>query len=639
MMRKELVLFVWFLFSSTFAQSDKEFDDLINAEKKSSFAKFEFVVNPNTSNYDITYCKLEFSVDPAEQFISGKVTSEYKALEDLETIIFELANNLTVSSIKQNGVNLTFNQNVTNELEIIFTKTQPKGSTSSVEIVYSGVPISTGLGAFTTTTHNEIPVLWTLSEPFGALEWWPCKQDLNDKIEAVDIYITAPSEYVSVSNGIEPELPIVNGKFKTTHFRHNYPIPAYLIAIAVTNYSIYTQLVGAGPNQYPIVNYLYPEDFDANVPLLDQTPKIMNFFESVFEPYPFKNEKYGHAQFSWGGGMEHTTVSFMGSFNRGLIAHELAHQWFGDKITCGSWNDIWLNEGFATYLSSMVIEHFDGNESFVLHKTGMINNITSLPNGSVYIPDEEMADESRIFNGRLSYQKGAMVLNMLRFKLGDAIFFQAIKNYLNDTKLAYSYAKTPDLQSHLEAVSGLNLSEFFNDWVYNQGYPIYDIIVNPISNGEVKITINQSQSDLSVTFFEMPVPIRLVGIENESIDVVLDNKVNGESFIVDIPFEVTSMIFDPNKELISKDNTNNLSNLDFNFNSEVVIFPNPSNYEINIGLPNQIDIQKSIIYNFLGQKIIETDQKTISTENLANGVYTIQINTSKGNFHKKFIKK
>ena len=91
----------------------------------------------------------------------------------------------------------------------------------------------------------------------------------------------------------------------------------------------------------------------------------MNFFEATFTPYPFRNEKYGHAQFGWGGGMEHTTVSFMtarvsGAYSRSLIAHEMAHQWFGDKITCGSWRDIWLNEGFATYLASLVIENLDG---------------------------------------------------------------------------------------------------------------------------------------------------------------------------------------------------------------------------------------------------------------------------------------
>ena len=158
-----------------------------------------------------------------------------------------------------------------------------------------------------------------------------------------------------------------------------------------------------------------------------QTPLILDLYSNLLEKYPFANEKYGHAQFGWGGGMEHTTVSFMIYFERQLIAHEMAHQWFGDKITCGTWKDIWLNEGFATYLAALVIENYDGLAAFITEKANMINNITSSPNGAVYLTDSEALSVNRVFDSRLSYNKGAMVLNMLRFKLGDAAFFKELK--------------------------------------------------------------------------------------------------------------------------------------------------------------------------------------------------------------------
>ncbi|WP_325260504.1 M1 family metallopeptidase, partial [Flavobacterium sp.] len=555
-------------------KSNSQTSVIAKKEQNVAVKKINLKVNPNTLNYDITYQKLQFTVDPTKYFISGIVTSTFTALTDLSTVTFDLTNQLTVSTVTQNGVAVTFTQNANNELVITLPTVLNSGTSTTVEIRYSGIP-ARGEDAFVTTTHNGTPILYTLSEPYGARDWWPCKQDLNDKIDAIDVYITAPSQYVSAANGIEPETPVINGTNKTTHFHHNYPIPAYLVAIAVTNYNVYNQTGGTAPNQYPIINYIYPETLEAVKTQLDQTPKILNLYESLFEIYPFYKEKYGHAQFEWNGGMEHTTVSFMKSFERDLIAHEMAHQWFGDKITCGAWNDIWLNEGFATYVASLVIENFDGQNAFISEKNKMINNITSKTNGAVYINDAELADVNRIFSSRLTYDKGAMVLNMLRFKLGDALFFQGIKNYLKDINLSYKYAKTSDLQSHLEAVYGSSLTEFFNDWVYNQGYPTYMITAQNVGDGKAKFTVNQTQSDASVSFFEMPVPIRVFGAGGQQLDLVLNNTVNGESFTENVPFEITDFAFDPDKNIISKNNTTILNKPNFELTA-TQLYLNPS---------------------------------------------------------------
>jgi aminopeptidase N len=633
------IYFLLFLLnvSLLFAQEDVlEIDKIAEFEMKSAARTMNFQANQNTANYDVTHHKLEFTIDPAVSFITGKVTTTFKALSDMTTVTFDLTNELTVSSVKSGVTNLTFVQNSSNELVITLPTTLTTGNSTSVEINYSGQPAS-GEDAFTQSTHNGSPIIWTLSEPFGARDWWPCKQDLNDKIDSIDVYITAPSQYVSVANGVQMSAT-TSGLNKTTHFKHNYPIPAYLVAIAVSNYQIFTQTAGTAPNTFPIVNYIYPENYNSSVNLLAQTLPIMDFFEATFEKYPFSNEKYGHAQCGFGGGMEHTTVSFMGNFSRGLIAHELAHQWFGNKITCGTWKDIWLNEGFATYLSAMVIEHLDGESAFVNHKSSLINNITSNPSGNLYLTDSQATNVSRIFSSRLSYNKGAMVLEMLRFKMGDTAFFQALKNYLADGDLAFGYAITTDLKEHLETVYGESLTEFFNDWIYNQGYPTYDITAQNWGLGQVRFVVNQTQSDASVSYFEMPVPVRVIGANGEQQDFILENTSNGQVFLENIAFPVIGVEFDPNKHLISRNSTTNLSSDVFMVDKSIVLYPNPTNNVLYIQKPTFVDVQNVTLFNALGQMVQESFSTEINVQSLPKGIYGVVIKTSEGTFHKKIIK-
>jgi len=627
-------------FSVVLAQQKRpDFEKIVASEMRSASNLMDVQVNPNTLNYNITYHKLEFTINPTVKFISGKITTTFTAVTNMSTITFDFANALTASSVKMGATNLAFVENANNELVITLPSTVVAGNSATVEVTYSGVPPPNGFDAFVQTTHAGAPIIWTLSEPFGARDWWPCKQDLNDKINSIDVYITAPSQYVSVANGIEPEAPVIVGANKTTHFHHGYPIPAYLIAIACTNYSVFNQVGGTAPNTYPIINYVYPESLSANIGNMGQTPLILDLYETLFEPYPFRNEKYGHAQFGWGGGMEHTTVSFMTNFSRGLIAHEMGHQWFGDKITCGSWKDIWLNEGFATYLAALVIENFDGVPAFIDEKDNMIQDVTSAPNGNVYLTDAQALNVNRIFSSRLTYDKGAMVLEMLRFKLGDALFFQGMRNYLANPAYAYGYAVTTDFKAQMEAVYGASLTEFFQDWIYNQGYPSYTIIAQNICGGQASFTVNQTQSDPSVSFFEMPVPVRVFGSSGQELDLVLDNTVNGQIIVKNVPFIITSFQIDPDKHLITKNNVTTLSTSSFELQSAVTVSPNPVNDEVNIQLPNMLQLEKVTIFNALGQKVAEGTSTSISVADVASGVLIVEIATAEGTIHKKIIKK
>lgn len=636
MFRNILTFFIVFI-SILQIEAQEKFD-ISEAEAKSASKKINFKTNPNTSNYDITYHKLEFSVNPVIASISGKVMTTFTAKTTMTNVVFDLDDNMTVSSVTQNGNSLVFSQNSNDELIITLQNALNIGESTSVSIEYSGNPTSNGFGSFEVSTHSGTPILWTLSEPYGALGWWPCKQDLNDKIDNIDVYITAPEQYVSVSNGIEQSATINNG-LKNTHFKHQYPIPAYLIAIAVTNYQTYSHTVSNNGKPFPIVNYVYPESLNYAQNNTGVTVNIMDYFINLFGNYPFENEKYGHAQFGWGGGMEHTTVSFMGSFDRDLIAHELAHQWFGNKITCGSWKDIWLNEGFATFLTGLSIEQLDGEAAYKNWKNVRINSITSISNGAVYLSDADTLSVSRIFNGRLSYNKGAMVLHMLRKKMGESNFFTALKNYITDPNLAYNYAKTPDLIAHLEAVYGASLTEFFNDWVYKQGFPTYSVKWHQPGPNKVSIQLSQTQSDASVSFFEAEVPIRLNGINGETKDLILNNLSNHQTFLEDITFEITSIEFDPNIDLISRNNTVTLSSENHTFDaSNITIYPNPIKDILEIFPSENVSIKKISIFNVLGKKLLESSNLSINLSGFSSGIYFVKIQTNKGNLDRKIIK-
>lgn len=640
---RNIVLLIFILFFSFSNGQTKEgfpldyLQKIVTSEQRNAANKIKFKTNPNTINYDLKYHRLEWKVNPAMALIEGKVTSYFIANDDMNSIIFDLAKNMSVSKVTQRGVDLNFTQNSYDELIIDLPTIQSKGTLDSLTVSYDGNPVSSGFGSFEVNTHNGTPVLWTLSEPYGAKGWWPCKQDLNDKIDSIDVFVSHPKIYKTASNGLLKS-ETITGDSMVTHWKHRYPIPAYLIAIAVTNYSVYTDYVSNG--DFDVVNYVYPEHENAVKAATAITPKIIDLYGDLFEPYPFAKEKYGHAEFGWGGGMEHTTMTFMGGWNRSLIAHELAHQWFGNKVTCGSWQDIWLNEGFATYLDGLVVENFDGENTFRAWRGNMVNSITSQKDGATFVTDTTTVN--RIFDSRLTYRKGAMILHMLRYKLGDEDFFQGVKNYLSDKNLAFSYAKSSNLKEHLEISSGTNLTEFFNDWLYGEGYPSYDIAWHQNSSNKiVRFTVNQTQSDPSVSFFEMPLPVKINGANGQSEIVRLEVSENEQTFNAPIPFDIISVEIDPEVQLITKNNNATLGIDLINLQNEISIYPNPVVNTLTIQNNSNTIINSITIYNVLGEIVLHFNNPSskLSLSSLNFGVHLIKINTDKGAIHKTILKK
>jgi len=574
-----------------------------------------------SDNIDVTYYRCHWVIDPSQNYISGDVQIQFKSIAANDTLFFDLSNSLICDSILFHQQSISFlHQN--NQLLI---PTSGQTSNDSITIHYHVVPSSSGFGSFKQATHQSAPIIWTLSQPYGASDWWPCKNTLNDKADSIDIIIDVPPDRVAVSNGVLINQQVM-GNSKIYHWKHNFPIATYLIAIAVTNYSQIDFTVPFDTTNTLVQNFVYPEDsVTAASQLYDLIP-TMQLYDSLFGVYPFYEEKYGQAQFGWGGGMEHQTISFITNFGHELMAHELAHHWFGDKITCNSWEDIWLNEGFATYLSGLTYEHLYPANYWLQFKKTKINSVTSLKWGSVRCDDTTSV--GRIFNSRLTYNKGAMILHQLRFIVGDQTFFTAIRNYLNDNTLAFKNSTTTNLKFHFENASGLSLDDYFSAWYEGQGYPSYKIVWSQLDNN-VSLNCSQTTSDSSVSFFKLPVPIQLIG-DNKDTLIILDNNYNYQNFSIAIPFNVDTIIINPNADIITANSIalsqkqDNISHLYFS------IIPNPASDNININFNQLQNNFKAQLFDMSGKIIMEEDYfeaKTFSlpVTTIGSGVYFIKI--------------
>jgi aminopeptidase N len=639
-------LFFFLSFHVIYAQdpeTDKDFSTVVEMEAAHHHAFFHQRTNALTTDFDVVYHRMEWWLDPAEYYIRGGVTTYFKPTEaDFSDLHFDFSGSLAVDSILYQGEQVGFTQLGGNVLRIFLPDPPAVGQLDSIAIWYQGEPGSSGFGSFITSTHNNVPVLWTLSEPYGSKDWWPCKQDLNDKIDSIDVIVHTPEAYRVASNGLLVE-ESGQGDTKTYHWQHRYPIPAYLIAVAVTNYAVYSDWVPTDSDPIEVLNYVFPENLSSAQNQTEDIIEMMQLFNDLFGLYPFAEEKYGHAQFGWGGGMEHQTMSFMGGFSYGLQAHELAHQWFGNKVTCGSWEDIWLNEGFATYLTALTYEFLGNEQAWEDWKSSRINSVTSLNYGSVWVNDT--TDVNRIFSGRLSYSKGALLLHMLRWTLGDEDFFQAARNYLNDPSLAFGYASTEDLQGHLEAQSGLDLETFFDDWFFGQGYPSYHLQWAS-EDDFLQLTVGQLTSHSSVDFFEMPIPVYVSG-EGQDTLLRLDHEYSGQFFWLELPFTVENVEFDPDSWILSKGNTIQEGTynrtVEPDLSNRINLFPNPTPGQLTVRADG-LQIEGVQVIDLSGQVLWTREGLTtkgvfeLELEQLPAGFYLMLVDTNEGRVTKKILR-
>ena len=471
--------------------------------------------------FDVTYYGIRLSIDPTGLhggWITGEVTIHGRPIGGtLDTVQFDISQYLTVDSVKTGTSSLSFQR----VADVISIPLPAGGGTSefAVTIFYQGHPQGFGYGSFSFGRFNNKPTVATLSEPFFARTWWPCKDHPTDKADSVDIYVTIDDDLVVASNGSLVSI-IDNGDgTKTTHWHESYPIATYLVSLAIADYYVYSDTLMYQGHTMPIDFFHYgkPDDWiRANNALVRE---MLTTFSDIFGAYPFIREKYGHAQFNFGGGMEHQTCTSLGNFGEWVIAHELAHQWWGDMVTCGSWHEIWLNEGFASYGEAIWSEHKGGSIAYHDEMNSFEASWdTSGARDVLYVSDTTSVNE--IFDWK-EYRKGAWVLHMLRYTVGDSAFFRILREYGSPPR-QYGTALTADLQQVAEQQTGRDLDAFFHQWIYEGGQPSYEYAFFPEATDTGVVTyffLNQVQqgykpfqTDVDVRFFfpETTVTVRLI---------------------------------------------------------------------------------------------------------------------------------
>lgn len=609
-------------------------DGMLDAALECSRAKSRYValLNDTTgTNYDLSYHRINWHIDASERYIHGSVFSIFQTIEASDEVAFQLDDAMQVDSIRYHNVNLDFVRQ-DDVVRAQLPELLDSGVTDSLTIHYRGQPDDESVFSHGLHGPDSISVIWTLSEPYGAKEWWPSKNALSDKIDSLDIFVhVKPTDYKAASNGVLVQDTLLQNKNERRfHWRHRYPIATYLVAVAVTDYHVITDYIHFQEDSLRMVNYVYEEDVAEARNKIPKFYKSFRLFDTLFMPYPFSDEQYGHARMNRGGGMEHQTMTFLGSYDFHLLTHEVAHQWFGNYVTLDNWHDIWLNEGFATYLTGLSYEKaHDTQKWWEIWKPSLVGHITSEPGGSVYVPD--VSDRERIFDARLSYNKAAYLLHMLRWVIGDEAFFDAIRDYLADPTVQYGYAGNEDLIYHLEQQGDTTLTEFFDDWYYGEGYPSYEIVSERLGDESVRLTISQQQSDSSVEFFEMPVPIRFKDAAHDTI-VVYNHTQNSQTFETHLGFRPDSMFFDPEIRLISSENNTILDVKSVADDVFLKLSPNPCKDKLSIKTDKVIE--RVALYSISGNQVILEDAGTksaeIATAGLARGIYLVRVYLENG---------
>ena len=578
-------------------------------------------VAPKENMYDLKFYHLNINIERNTRYISGNVKSKAKVLAaSLDSFAFVLHENHTIDSVYVNGIKRNF---VRRDSLVLATAGTPIVQNQLFDaIVYYKGTAPTGNAAAIGDGYNMgtsgswgNQVTWSLSESLCAYHWFPCKQDLRDKIDSSWVYATTDSANMVGSNGLLKNIVTIGNK-KRYEWKSKYPIDYYLISVATAKYKPY--ILYAKP-QYLVNDSIYIQNFIYDNAInntawatqktaLNKIVPTINFMSNIFGMYPFYKEKYGHCMAPFGGGMEHQTMTSLGFFDFELDAHELGHQWWGDNVTCASWKDIFINEGWASYSEYLCHQYMTGTGTTATQKMLDVHtSVMSQLGGSCYFTNADTMNATRIFSSRLTYDKGSAVVHSLRYEINnDSVFFPAIRAF--QATYGDNTATVIEFKNFMEAQSGLNFTQFFNQWYYGQGYPTFSVSWNQ-GGGVFYLKSTQTQSfPSSVPLFMTHVDYRISRTAKPDTIVRLYHGQTIENYSIPLTGSVTSIGVDPNNWILNKVGTNtkditlNTSAL-IDDMTEIFVGPNPTSDVLNIYM-NTNDKSSVEIFDVTGKLML-----------------------------------
>jgi aminopeptidase N len=594
-------------------------------------------------DYDVHFYGIDLEVNDTSTYIQGSTQILASAVDEMDEVVLELSISMTVDSIFIDGGKVPVYSHGNDLVRITPEVTIEAGQQFSTRIFYHGIG---GQYGFFSGISNRFDSFWgkhvtyTLSEPFHALDWIACKQVLTDKADSAYIYLTVADHLKAGSNGLLAGIDSLPGNRTRYKWETRYPIAFYLLSMSVSEYDDYSYYLHPkeSPDSFLFQNYIY--DTPSYLPVkkddIDATGDMMSSFSWMFGHYPFWKEKYGHCVAPMGGGMEHQTMTTLLNFDFNLVAHELAHQWFGDNVTCASWQDIWINEGFASYAEYLALEHLVSKQEADYWMERAHDRIYTEPEGSVYIPEEDATDESRIFSYALSYKKGAALLHMIRYELDDdSVFFETLVNF--QQQFADSLATGDDFLAVLNETSGMSFDWFFDQWYYGQGYPEFNIAWWQTTDS-LYIVAEQKGSSPATPFFRTTLDFGLILEEGQQSSIQIDYDNPSKTIQIPMKERVLDVIPDPANWIV--DNSQVIHR--FVTNAYLSINPNPFDDQLKI-IFNTGAAERDIILTDINGRLVEKVSSyswtvSIPTHDLAPGVYLLRVLAGKDEYSAKVVR-
>ena len=599
--------------------------------------------------YHMSFVHLDLLVNSGNTSIAGSALINAQVTSaTLDTFYLELNQDLSLDSMRFNGdlVSPTF---VNSEIFVLVDEMN-EGDDISVISYYHGTPSSGGFFSGVTSDYNYTygkSVTWTLSESFSARDWFPVRQSLGDKIDSVyQDYTCIDTEMVG-SNGTLTDVQDNGDGTKTYFWKSRYPISYYLLSFAVSDYmeyNVYAKPAEMNGDSILIQNFIYndPACLTSNQSNINLSVDMVELLSDKYGLYPFSEEKYGNCLTELGGGMEHQTMTTLGGFGFGLNIHEMGHQWYGDNITCATWSDIWINEGFASYTEYLGAEFLQSQSTANSWMSSAHNYVMSENGGSTYVPPSEIyyGNEWRIFDGRLSYKKGAAIIHQIRYLIDDdEMFFNAMRNYTQE--YTGSSATGLDFKNSIANYTGLDLDSYFEQWYFGEGYPTYSVEYSYNDIG-LFMAITQTTSSMVTPFFDLPLEINLnFGAGNDTtIRVPITGNIS--TYQTHFTDPVILLQVDPDNWIINKTGAITVGTTEMNNDMSFVVGPNPAKNQLQISFGDSNQVKSISIYDISGRKVrtlnVNTQSTIIDISELNSGYYFVKANDGIHSVTRKILK-